>query len=192
MKEKLVRTFFSIPVPEQVRSVKNMFYRSMKDSKSEVKWVRDYQLHITLSFLGHTPTDAIEPIVAATKDIFCNYKPLELTIEKTGCFPVPTRPRVLWLGIAGDTKKLELIVKEINSLLTPLGYYIEEKSFVPHITIARIRYPQKHTPDINEFLKSSYDGIVFHADRVQFLCSELLTDGAVYTILKSFPLGENI
>ena len=68
MKEKLVRTFFSIPVPEQVRSVKNMLYSSMKDNNGEVKWVRDYQLHITLSFLGHTPTDAIKMIKTVTKD----------------------------------------------------------------------------------------------------------------------------
>ena len=192
MKDKLVRTFFSIPVPERVRSVKNLFYRSMKDSHGEIRWVRDYQLHITLSFLGHTPSDAIDPIIKATKEIFSKYKPLELTIEKTGCFPVSTRPRVLWLGVSGDREKLDLMVKEINGLLTPMGYFFGDSSFIPHITIARIRYPQKHTPDINEFLKSSYDGIVFHADRVQFVCSELLPDGAVYTILKSFPLGENI
>jgi len=192
MKDKLVRTFFSIPVPEKVRAVKNMFYRSIKDNKGEVKWVRDYQLHITLSFLGHTPTDVINPILETTKDIFTNYKPLELTIENTGCFPVPTRPRVLWLGISGDTGKLELLVRDITSSLTSLGYYFGDNSFIPHVTIARIRYPQKHTPDINEFLKSSYDGIVFRADRVQFVSSELLTDGAVYTIMKSFPLGENI
>ncbi len=192
MKEKLVRTFFSIPVPEQVRSVKNMLYSSMKDNNGEVKWVRDYQLHITLSFLGHTPTDAIKMIKTVTKDIFCNHKPIELTIEKTGCFPTSSRPRVLWLGVAGETDRLELVANDIASSLTPLGYHFDNNSFIPHITIARIRYPQKHTPDINQFLKSSYDGIVFHADRVQFLCSELLTDGAVYTILKSFPLGEKL
>ena len=164
----------------------------MKDSRGEIRWVRDYQLHITLSFLGHTPSDSIDPIIKAVKGIFSNQKPLELTIEKTGCFPASTRPRVLWLGVSGDTEKLDLMVKEINGLLTPMGYFFEDSSFIPHITIARIRYPQKHTPDINEFLKSSYDGIVFHADRVQFVSSELLTEGAVYTILKSFPLGENI
>jgi len=190
MKDKLVRTFFSIPIPEKVKSIKNMFYRSMKDNKGQIKWVRNYQLHITLSFLGHTPTDAIGPIIENTKDIFSNFKPLKLTIEKTGCFPVSTRPRVLWLGISGDTKKLEDLVKKITNRLTPLGYYFGDNIFIPHVTIARIRYPQKHTPDINQFLKSSYDEIVFHADRVQFVCSELLADGAVYTILKSFPLGE--
>ena len=192
MKNKLLRTFFSIPIPEEIRSIKNMFYRSMKDNDGEIKWIRDYQLHLTLTFLGHTPVDSTDSIVAVVNDIFCDVKPMKFYIEKTGCFPSPARPRVLWLGISGDTKQLESLVKKINSALLPLGYHFDNNQFIPHITIARIRYPQKHTPNVNEFLKSSYDRIVFHADRVQFVSSELLTDGAVYTILKSFPLGGKI
>ncbi|MED5427226.1 MAG: RNA 2',3'-cyclic phosphodiesterase, partial [Candidatus Neomarinimicrobiota bacterium] len=66
----------------------------------------------------------------------------------------------------------------------------EEREYFPHITLARIRYPQRFTPNIDLFLQSSYDTIVFPVDRVQFFSSELLPDGAVYTLLNSFPLGE--
>ena len=57
----------------------------------------------------------------------------------------------------------------------------------PHITLARIKYPQKYTPNIDLFLKSSYDPIDLSLDRVQFFASELLPSGTIYTLLKTFP-----
>ena len=69
---------------------------------------------------------------------------------------------------------------------------MHNQKYIPHITIAKIKYPQKHTPDISQFSNSYYDPIVFNADRVQFLSSELLPSGAVHSLLKSFPLGESL
>ena len=68
----------------------------------------------------------------------------------------------------------------------------DRNDFFPHITLARIKYPQTHTPDIDLFLKSSYDPIDLSLDRVQFFSSELLPSGAIYTLLKTFPLGEQV
>ena len=86
-------------------------------------------------------------------------------------------------------KKIEIIIaKEMDKI----GFPCLDKEFFPHITLARVKYPQKHTPDISMFLKSSYDPIDFPADRVQFLSSELLPSGTFYTLLGSFPLGESL
>ena len=62
--------------------------------------------------------------------------------------------------------------------------------FVPHITLALIKYPQKYTPNISPYLQSSYDQIALPVNRVQFFSSELLPDGAVHTLLGTFPLGK--
>ena len=73
-----------------------------------------------------------------------------------------------------------------------IGFPREKNKLIPHITLARIKYPQAYTPDIDLFLKSSYDPIDLYLDRVQFFASELLPSGAIYTLLKTFPLGESI
>ena len=73
-----------------------------------------------------------------------------------------------------------------------MGFAPEREEYFPHITLARVKYPQKFTPDISTFLKSSYDPIDFTVDRVQFLSSELLPSGTLYTLLGSFPLGETL
>jgi 2'-5' RNA ligase len=77
-------------------------------------------------------------------------------------------------------------------MLQEYGFPKEEMEFNPHVTIARIKYPQKLTPDVNLFLNSNFDPIKFPINRVQFLSSELISTGVVYTLIKSFPLGESL
>ena len=79
----------------------------------------------------------------------------------------------------GNTNPLINLVSNIDRSLHRLGFPMEDKEYYPHITIARIKYPQKKTPDVNLFLKSTYDPIVFTVDRVQFLASELLKTGII-------------
>ena len=168
MNERLMRTFLSVPVPLSIKSLKHMFYSSMKDNPGIINWVRDTQLHLTLSFLGYTPESTIHKIIEYVQPVTCQFNPMELSITDTGCFPVATRPRTLWLGVEGDLKPLISMVNQLKMRLNKLGFPSEKREYFPHITIARIRYPQKITPNIDLFLKSSYDAIDFPADRVQF------------------------
>ena len=98
----------------------------------------------------------------------------------------------MWLGVSGEIKPLIDMVREIENQLFKIGFSKEKKEFIPHITVARISYPQKVVPDINIFLKSSYDIIDLEIDRVQLFSSELLPNGAIYSLLKTFPFGEKI
>jgi len=192
MTEKLLRTFLSVPVPREVSSKKNMLYSTLENVDGDINWVKNIQLHLTLKFLGHTPESSIDNVIDHVKKITPNTQPFDLKIEKTGCFPVSTRPRTLWLGVEGTLKPLFTMVESIETVLESLGFPRSDREFSPHITLARIKYPQKYTPNVDPFLKSSYDPIDFPVDRVQYFSSELLPTGAVYTILKTFPLGESL
>lgn len=192
MADKLMRTFLSIPVPFEVGSKKNMLYSTIEDSKGNINWVKNANLHLTLKFLGNTPESSFQMVIDSVEKITKDIKPFNLKIEKTGCFPVETRPRVLWMGVKGRTDPLLELVKDIEYNLHDLGFHKESQVFFPHVTLARIKYPQKVTPNIELFLKSTYDAIDFPIDRVQYFGSELLKTGAVYNLLKTFPLGEKL
>ena len=192
MSDSLIRTFISIPVPNEVKSKKNMLYSTLENSPANISWVKNEQLHLTLKFLGHTPETIIENIKSEIPKISSTVKPFKLLIDKTGCFPKRERPRVLWLGVRGNISALNDLFLRIDKKMNKIGFPCLDKEFIPHITLARVKYPQKHTPDISTFLKSSYDPIDFTADRVQFLTSELLPSGTFYTLLGSFPLGESL
>ncbi len=183
MTEKLLRTFLAVPVPRDVSSKKNMLYSTLENVDGDINWVKNAQLHLTMKFLGHTPESAIIDVIDHVEKITPNMNPFDLKIEETGCFPVPTRPRVLWLGIEGETEKLIQLVTDLNTELEQHGFPAEPQQYTPHITLARIKYPPKHTPDIESFLQTTYEPINMMINRVQFLRSELFPNGPVYSIL---------
>jgi 2'-5' RNA ligase len=69
-----------------------------------------------------------------------------------------------------------------------LGYPKENKEYVPHLTLARIKYPQKNTPDISSFLNAEYEPIKLQTNKIHFMRSELFFKGSVYTILDTHYL----
>ena len=190
MSEKLIRTFLSIPVPLMVRSKKQMLYSTLEQSPAKINWVKDEQLHITIKFIGYTPENLFDEIKSLIIEVVSSIKPFKITINNTGCFPVPERPRILWLGVDGDLQSMKNLYINIEKQMETIGFPLNDDEYFPHVTLARIKYPQKFTPDISTFLNSSYDPIDFKVDRVQFLSSELFPTGTLYTLLGSFPLGE--
>jgi RNA 2',3'-cyclic 3'-phosphodiesterase len=192
MTNKLVRTFLSIPIIKDIKSKKNMLFSTLEESKSSINWVRDSNLHLSVKFIGQTPEIFIDRIIECVSRITSIIKPFNVEVSGTGCFPASTRPQTLWLGVSGEIKPLIDMVREIENQLFKIGFSKEKKEFIPHITVARISYPQKVVPDINIFLKSSYDIIDLEIDRVQLFSSELLPNGAIYSLLKTFPFGEKI
>ena len=192
MNEILKRTFLCFPVPMEVRSKKNMLYSTLEKSPAQIKWVKNDNLHLTLKFIGYTTESQISKIINILSKITIDYKPFQLIINKTGCFPKKERPRTLFLGVDGQINSLNDLFQNIETELEKIDIEKDRNQFFPHITLAKIKYPQAHTPDIDLFLKSSYDPIDLSLDRVQFFSSELLPSGAIYTLLKTFPLGEQV
>ena len=87
MADNLMRTFISIPVPNEVKSKKNMLYSTLENSPSNISWVKNEQLHLTLKFLGHTPEASFDNIKSEISKIASTINPFKLVIDKTGCFP---------------------------------------------------------------------------------------------------------
>ena len=131
MTEKLLRTFLSVPVPREVSSKKNMLYSTLETVDGDINWVKNAQLHLTLKFLGHTPESSINDVIDHVDEIMPNIKPFDLKIDETGCFPVPTRPRTLWLGVKGDLDPLLTMVESIESSLESLGFPRSDRDFSP-------------------------------------------------------------
>ena len=191
MSERLLRTFISVTLPKKIVSVSNMLQTTVISQKDNIKWVNPGNIHLTLKFLGHTPFEAADNINEVLKDLVTNHSGMELNITGTGCFPKIERPRVLWLGIDGNIDQLQDFVADLNIKLEKLGFPLDENEFIPHITLARIKYPPKDTPDISNFINTSYDPIKFNINRIRFMSSELFPNGPIYSILGTHFLSEN-
>jgi 2'-5' RNA ligase len=186
---KLLRTFLAVRVPTTVIDVQKMLKTTLDLKKGRMNWVRPGQIHLTLKFLGHTPRESIPAINEAVEKTLANEIAFDSVIQGTGCFPVPERPRVLWLGVTENQSRISALVNNINSALEPLGFPADDQDYQPHITIGRIKYPPKWTPDITQFLHTEYSPIPFQVARIHFMSSELFPDGPVYSILKTHKLS---
>ncbi len=188
MSDRLLRTFLSIPVPPEIHALRDKLQDSVNSQGAKISWIRKGNIHLTMKFIGDTPEDDVDKISHTIKDIIISTPAMKFEITGTGCFPKKTRPRILWLGINGDLTPLQHLVRNINDALDPLGYPKEEKEYVPHLTLARIKYPQKNTPDISSFLNTEYEPIKLQINKIHFMRSELFFNGSVYTILDTHYL----
>ena len=191
MKNRLLRTFISIPVPNSVKNVKQMLTSTCEDEKVVIRWVKHNNLHITLQFLGFTPEKDIPQIKELLLKITKSQKAFDLTISNTGKFPNNDKPSILYLGVDGNLKSLNMLVKKIKEEVSSIGYVSDEKEYTPHVTVGKINYPQKFNPNLSTFLNSSYDKIDFTVDKIQFISSETLSEGVLYSILNTFSFLEN-
>lgn len=149
--------------------------------------VRKNQLHITLKFLGETPSQSVPEIAAAIGEIVSGRSLFQMNLEGVGVFPHLRRPTVFWVGVHNE-KTLVSLANELENRLEPLGFPREQREFSPHLTVARIR--KKPPDELFELLEKARDrafGTV-RVDRLILMQSQLSYDGPEYLPLATFPL----
>jgi RNA 2',3'-cyclic 3'-phosphodiesterase len=98
--------------------------------------------HLTLSFLGEVPADALERISATLARVARSNAPFDLVLEGVDAFPSRSRPRVLWVGASTGRAETTLLASRISAALADEGFRVERERFVPHVTLFRVRSPE--------------------------------------------------
>ncbi|HPC47691.1 MAG TPA: RNA 2',3'-cyclic phosphodiesterase, partial [Deltaproteobacteria bacterium] len=102
----MIRTFVAIDLPTDIKQSLASPIERLKSRNPAVRWVRPDAMHITLKFLGDIPEDAVGPVSADLDEISAVTSPLRLGLSGFGAFPGVHRPRVVWVGVTGDTVRL--------------------------------------------------------------------------------------
>ncbi len=109
-------------------------------------------------------------------------------------FPNASRPRVLWVGVNGNTDALESLASSVENALEPLGFPRDKRGFNAHLTVARVRDGTSvgDRQRAEEVLRSGAERSVieFDVNAVSLMRSTLHLSGAIYDCLVSFPLKE--
>ncbi|MBU1045526.1 2'-5' RNA ligase family protein [Patescibacteria group bacterium] len=201
----LHRVFIAINFPE---NIKDRLLGFEKEYKIPAKWVGRDNLHITLNFLGNLDDNQLVETIETAKRVCVSHNPFSIKLKKICYGPLarnatrPGRvaggpkkfpPRLVWIEMeeSMELSKLELDLE--NNLFNLPSYQYKEKenrSFHPHITLARIKSfefrAMAERPEINEEI-----GLSFEANSIEVMESELKRSGAEYAILESIPLGDN-
>ena len=180
-----MRLFIGIKLSEQVREKLCEICRDLKERASQMKWVNEDNVHLTLKFLGETEKrDQIIEIL--DKKISASGFTLKFT--GLGKFGRGDELRVLWAGIE-HSDGLNSMFNEIESGLEPLGFPREERKFSPHITLGRNRYGKVHQDLITEIDRlSDHSFGEQEISSFQLLSSTLTLSGPIYKTISNFIL----
>lgn len=183
-----IRSFVAIELPEEVRKgLARLRDELERDEHRFVKWVDPGGMHLTLKFLGNIPSKRVTEVTGAMEEATQGIYPFRLEISGLGAFPGLKQVRVFWVGIGGEVDKLSKLQQTIDAALAALGFAKEERPFVPHLTLARIR--QGASPSERRSFGELVDSTIFEekypveVEAVNLMKSQLTPVGAVYTRL---------
>jgi 2'-5' RNA ligase len=149
-----------------------------------VRWTCPENIHLTLKFLGEVPEGEIEQIGAALREVCADHAPFDASLSSFGAFPSARRARVIWAGAAAGSEELRALAADVETAFEPLGFERENRTFVPHATLGRVR---------GKPVKLELPAVVpgkpgFEISRVELMESRLAAGGAVYETLYSLAL----
>ena len=92
--------------------------------------------HITLSFIGEFPEDRVPYLLERAEQI--QVEPFRLSFDRLEFWP---RPKIASLSAATVPPELQALVDALNAVLLDLGLTPEDRTYRPHITVARNARP---------------------------------------------------
>lgn len=185
----MVRTFLAIDLPDSILKAIGTIIQSWRLRGANVRWIVPERMHLTLKFLGEVEANLIPLIIERCESVSINTTEFSLELGETGVFPTAKRPRILWIGIYGDTKALCILQEGIEDTLAGIGIPRDERPFVPHLTVGRIRSQRGIHRLIGPFLRTEIPLISFRVTSLSLYKSTLTPKGPVYELLGRCPLA---
>jgi 2'-5' RNA ligase len=176
-----VRLFIAIEFSDDIKRLLNRLRTDIPGAR----WVPMGQIHLTLAFLGEV--DDITLKLLSERLTTIRSPGFQLRFSGTGCFPDRRRPRVLWVGLEPEPRLSEL-AERVRDAVTACNIPREERTFSPHITLARLKFPA--TREAFGFLDQSQQPEIPSVTVGEFILfqSQLTPQGAIHTPVRRFPL----
>lgn len=168
------RLFIAASLPATVTDHLGHLIDDLSSRNLPVRWTAPNAFHLTLHFIGEIPVERAELLRMSFANLTPKSGTIRLRTGKVGAFPNEKRPRVLWMGLEGQTDRLNDLYQEIGIMLDRLDFPRETRAFRPHLTLGRARdsVDQLFPYQLSEAYKSaSVQEIVSHP--VEFTISDI-------------------
>ncbi len=164
------------------------FQGEVKATGADVKLVERENLHFTVKFLGDVTDVQAADVMSRLQCL--RLKGADVDVEGAGAFPSPTRPRVVWAGVAPEHEALvSPIAKAVISSLEGIGDR-DDRPFRAHITLGRVR-SGRNSGELARLLLKNHErsfGPV-RLSELKLKSSVLTPSGPIYRDLGVYPLG---
>lgn len=136
----------SIRIPDELKRELAKIQRYLADNSDNLNFVNSDQLHITLAFLGWISEETKKRVERAAMLVTDSMTEFSVHPTILSAFPRINRPSVIWVGLGGESEKLNFLTKKLIDTLILYGVKIITSGdiYSPHITLARIKTQNKH------------------------------------------------
>lgn len=140
------RIFIALRIPDELKRELAKIQRHLAENSSNLNFVNSDQLHITLAFLGWISAETKKRVRRAASIVAESMTEFSVFPTTLSAFPRINRPLVIWVGLGGESEKLNLLTKKLIDILIRFGIKIITSGdiYSPHITLARIKTQTKH------------------------------------------------
>ena len=186
---EMIRAFLAFEISDDSKDwIEQRKQEIARIAKGTVRWVHREGLHVTLHFFGQISSEAVERIGSIIDPLTAKTSPFVLRVHGVGAFPNLRTPRVLWAGIEelGEQASLRRLHASLENAFAREGFPVEERPFMAHITLGRVRKTLRMTW---ENFRNLPAGPSFIVNELVLFQSILSPQGARYRPLKYFPFG---
>ena len=153
-------------------------------------WSRPENIHLTMKFFGNVEPERVAAISDATERVCEQSSPVQVAVGKTGVFPRPSRPQVLWIGVEDPSGALAKLQQRLEDEFAREGFPKEDRAFRPHLTIARIRNPHDAARLAQTHLETNFSVVDVTLNELILFRSELSSKGSKYTTVSRHNLSQ--
>lgn len=184
-----VRTFIAITMTNEIKESLSNIQTELKKAEADVKWIEPQWLHITLKFIGNVLIGQLESICQIVLESTSDSAQFQLSLSSLSAFPNLSSPKIIWVGVDKGREECIQLSKRIDNNLNKLGFPVESKGFLPHLTLGRVKSPcgrNELSKLMAELQTKSFGQMSVSA--VEVMGSQLTPKGAIYTTLRELEL----
>ena len=183
-----MRAFVALEISGRAADSLVDFEKELLAAGADIKTVERENLHLNLKFLG----DVTEAQAAEVQSRLGSLalKGAEAVVRGVGAFPSPSRPRVVWAGVAHEHEgQVTQIAQQVIESLEGIGER-DDRPFRAHVTLGRVR-SGRNIRELGELLRknSGREFGTVSLSEVKLKSSVLTPEGPVYRDIGVFRLS---
>lgn len=177
-----MRTFIAIEIPEEIKKEIINIQNSLPEFKGKI--TEKENLHLTLKFLGEVDEKSIRKIKRKLGEI--KFPKFKTEINSIGFFDnrksIYSKQLIVWLHMTNCDE----LQKEVDKKLKDL--FEEEKRFMSHLTIARIKGLKNEKNFFSKLKKIKIPEMNFLVQKFSLKKSKVTRNGPIYEDIEIYGL----
>ena len=175
------RLFTALEIPQNAA----MSLSFLRGGLPSARWIDPENYHITLRFIGDIDARLADEIVAALDRV--DRTRFTVQLKGIGAFG-SKKPHSIYAGVEASPA-LDELQNEIDRILRRLGLSPDQRKFVPHVTLARLRQPK--VDEVARYLagRGNFFSAPFRVDRFGLFSARDSVGGGPYILEETFGLS---